>query len=319
MSKATNGYILLTGTANIPLAQEIARILDKQLYEPVSFFADGEIKVTLPITARNMHVVIIQPTCGPVNDHVMELLLMIDAARRSSALEISTIIPYFGYSRQDRKDAPHVPISSAMVANLIEYTGADRIVTLDIHSDQQQGFIKGSWDNLYASHTLIPYLEKKKLTNLIVASPDKGGAARASAYAKRMGADGIAIVYKERDTSVKNVSKALDMIGNVNGKNVLLVDDIIDTAGSTKNAAKLLKARGAKKVIVAATHGLFSGSAAENLSDEALDEVIITNTVPVRKEILENPKVSVVSVAPFLAEVIRRTHEGISLSPELID
>jgi ribose-phosphate pyrophosphokinase len=313
------GIVILSGTSNPKLAAGISKILRKKIYEPVSTFANGEIMVKIPVTIRNMHVIIIQSTSPPVNDNLMELLLMIDASRRASAGEITALIPHFGYSRQDRKDSPRVPISSALVADLIEHTGVDRIITLDIHSDQQQGFIKCPWDNLYASRAIIPVLKRMKLKHIVVASPDKGGVARANAYAARLDAEGIAIVYKERDTQVKNVSKSLDMIGEADGKDVVLVDDILDTAGTMLNASRLLKKRGARRIIVVATHGIFSGDALLKIGDETIEKVIVTDTITPTKEVLADHKVQVVSVAPLLAEVIKRTHSGGSFFQELID
>ncbi len=318
MSK-TDGMILMSGTSVPELAGKISKLLKHEFYEPVSVFANGEIMVKIPVSVRNKHVIIIQSTSPPVNDHLMELLLMIDAARRASAGEITALIPHFAYSRQDRKDNPRVPISSALISDLIEHTGADRIITLDIHSDQQQGFTKCPWDNLYASYSLIPIIKKLKLKHLVVASPDKGGVARANAYAIRLEADNIAIVYKERDTQVKNSSQALDMIGDVKGKDVVIVDDILDTAGTMVNAATLFKKRGAGRIVVVATHGIFSGEALERLKNDAIERVIITDTVTPTKEVLAHPKIHLCSVAPLLSEVIKRTHTGGSLEMELID
>jgi ribose-phosphate pyrophosphokinase len=315
----TNGMVLITGTSVPKLAGDISKILKEKVYFPVSVFANGEIMVKIPVPVRNKHVIIIQSTSPPVNDHIMELLLMIDAARRASAGEITSLIPHYGYSRQDRKDSPRVPISSALIADLIEHAGADRIITLDIHSEQQQGFIKHPWDNLYASHALIPVLKKLKLKHVVIASPDKGGMTRASAYATRLNAEGVAIVYKERDTNVKNISTALDMIGDVKGRDVILVDDIIDTAGTMVNAAILMKKRGANRIILAATHGLFSPPALKYIDSEVIEQVIVTDTITPRKDVSDHLKIKICSVAPLLAEVIKRTHNGGSLNQELID
>lgn len=311
-------YVLLTGTSNTALSESIAKHLKKNLYNPISVFSDGEIRVKVPENVRRRHVFIIQPTCPPVNTSIMELIFMIDAAQRSSASEITAIIPYYGYSRQDRKEMPRVPISSSVIANILENAGVNRIVTLDIHSEQQQGFIKSPWDNLYGSYALIPEIKKRKLKNLVVAAPDKGGMTRATGYAKLLGIDDIALVYKERDVKVNNISDASAMIGDVKGKDVLLVDDMIDTGGTVVHAAKFLKKEGAKKIIICATHGLFSGAAVEKFTDDAVDEVIITDSVPLRSEMKKNKKVSVVSVAPLLAEAIRRIETGESISRDLI-
>ena len=209
----SNGFVLLTGTANLKLAQDVAKILGQNIDETVSVFADGEKRVIIPENLRKRDVFIIQPTCPPVDSSLVELFLIIDAAKRSSASEVTAIIPYFGYSRQDRKDRPRVPISSSIIARLIEYSGADRILTIDIHSEQQPGFVEIPWDNLYSSYSLLPTLKKEFPKNLVIASPDKNGVARATFYAELLDADGIAIVFKERDVHKKNESKALDMIG----------------------------------------------------------------------------------------------------------
>lgn len=314
----SNGFVLLTGTANLKLAQDIAKILGKNIDETVTTFADGEKRIIIPENLRKRDVFIIQPTCPPVNDNLVELFLIIDAAKRSSASEVTAIIPYFGYSRQDRKDRPRVPISASIIAGLIEYSGADRILTIDIHSEQEPGFVEIPWDNLYASYSFLSLLKKTFSKNLTVASPDKGGVLKATFYADLLDAEGIAIVFKERDLSSKNESKALDMIGDVKNQDVLLVDDMIDTAGTIVEAANLLKARGAKSISAVATHGLFSDPAPEKISKSALDRIFITDTVPQRLEMLDNPKLTIVSVAPLLAEAIKCIYNGDSMSEKLI-
>lgn len=315
----SNGFVLLTGTANLPLAKNIAEILGKDVDETVTVFSDGERRIIIPENLRKRDVFIIQPTCPPVDANIMELLLIIDAAKRSSANEVSAVIPYFGYSRQDRKDRPRVPISASLVARLIEFAGADRIVTVDIHSEQEPGFVEIPWDVLYGSYTFLPELKKNFPDgNLVIASPDKGGVPKAAFYADLLNASGVAIVYKERDVMKRNESKVLDMIGDVEGKDVLIVDDMIDTAGTICDAAKLFKEKGAKSVSAAATHGIFSGAAPERIKEADLDKIFITDTVPIRKEMLENPKLTVVSVAKLLAEAIKRIYSGDSLSEELI-
>lgn len=313
-----DNYVLLSGRANFYLAQKIARLLKKELYNPISIFSDGEIRVKVPENIRRRHVYIIQPTSFPVNDSLMELVFMIDAARRSSANEINVIIPYFGYSRQDRKEMPRVPISSSVVSRIISNAGADRILTVDIHSEQQQGFVEIPWDNLYGSYTLTPEISSRNLKNVVIASPDKGGMARATGYARLLKAQGVAIVYKERDIAVNNRSEALTMIGDVEGKNIVLIDDMIDTAGTICSAANLLKKRGAKKILAVATHGLFSGNALEKIVSSGIDEVIVTDTILLRDEIIQNKKIKTVSVAPLLAEAIKRIESGDSISRDLI-
>ncbi|OGE65069.1 hypothetical protein A3I48_02825 [Candidatus Daviesbacteria bacterium RIFCSPLOWO2_02_FULL_36_7] len=314
-----NGFVLLTGTANLPLAKSIAKILGKDIDETVTVFADGEKRIVIPENLRRRDVFIIQPTCPPnVDANIMELLLIIDAAKRSSAAEISAIIPYFGYSRQDRKDRPRVPISASLVAGLIEHAGANRIVTVDIHSEQEPGFIKSPWDILYSSYSLLPELKKHFGKNLVVASPDKGGVPKAAFFAELLEADGVAIIFKERDVMKANTGKVLDMIGHVEGKDVLIVDDMIDTAGTVCDAAQLFVQRGAKSISVAATHGIFSDPAPDRLKKSAIEKIFITDTVPIRKEMLQSPKLTVISVAELLAEAIKRIYNGDSLSEELI-
>lgn len=314
----SNGFVLLTGTANLKLAKDVAQILGKDADETVTVFADGEKRIVIPENLRKRDVFIIQPTCPPVDSNIMELLLIIDAAKRSSASEITAIIPYFGYSRQDRKDRPRVPISASLVAGLIEYAGADRILTVDIHSEQEPGFVKIPWDVLYGSYSFLPELKKHFGKNLVVASPDKGGVPKATFFADLLDADGVAIVFKERDVHQKNESEAFEMIGDVKGKDVLLVDDMIDTAGTICDAAKLIKERGAKSISAAATHGLFSDPAPERIKKSPLDMIFVTDTVPIRKEMLTNPKVKVVSIAKLLAEAINCIYNGDSISGKLI-
>lgn len=313
-----NGYVLLTGSANIKLARDIASILKKPVHEIVSKFSDGEKRIVIPENLRRRQVYIIQPTSPDVDSHIMELLFMIDAAKRASASEITAVVPYFGYARQDRKDRARVPISSALIAELIEHAGAHRIVTIDIHAEQAQGFIRGPWDNLYSSYTFIPVLKHKFNKNLVIASPDKGGVLKTTFYAEKLNADGIAIVFKERDVVTANRSKALDMIGNVRGKDVLLVDDMIDTAGTLCGAAELIMQRGAKSISAVATHGVFSGPALRRINKSPLQEVYVTDTVPLSKEALKNTKIKVVSIAKLLAQAIQFSHEGESLSERLI-
>ena len=313
-----NGFVILTGTSNIKLAKDVAKILGKNADETVSIFADGEKRIVIPENLRKRDVFIIQPTCPPVDASIMELLLIIDAAKRSSASEVSAIIPYFGYSRQDRKDRPRVPISAALIAGLIEHSGADRILTIDIHSEQEPGFTKIPWDNLYSSYSILPELKSKFPKHLVVASPDKGGVLKATFYAQYLKADGIAIVFKERDVQTKNESHAFDMIGDVKDKNVLLVDDLIDTAGTMVEAAKLIKSRGAKTITAVATHPIFSDSAIEKINTSPIDHIYVTDTVALPERMLNNPKITVISVATLLAEAIECIYNGDSISEKLI-
>jgi ribose-phosphate pyrophosphokinase len=309
-----NDPVLLTGRSHPELARNIAKQLKLALYEPISVFSDGEIRVRIPHNMRRRQVFIIQPTAPRANDSIMELLFMIDAAKRSSAAEVSAIIPYFAYSRQDRKEMPRVPISSSVVTNMLTKSGASRILTIDIHSEQQQGFTQIPWDNLYGSYSLLPAIQSEHLDDLVVASPDKGGLLRATGYAKLLGATGVALVYKQRDVTLNNKSEALAMIGDVKGKNVMLVDDMLDTGGTIVHAANYLAAQGAKSIRVAVTHGIFSGDAMEKISDSAIDEVIVTDTIVQRDDVVKNKKIKIASVAPLLAEAINRIRTGESIS-----
>lgn len=311
-------FILLTGSANPELAEKIGKILGIEATNPITKFSDGEIRVRIQSNLRRRTVFIVQPTSAPVNDHIMELILMADAARRASATEIVAVIPYYGYSRQDRKEMSRVPISSSVVASLLVTSGVDRILTVDIHSEQQEGFIPKPWDNLFGSYSLVPEIQKRKLPNLVVAAPDKGGMLQATAYAKLLGAKEIAVVYKQRDIQLNNVSNTLAMIGEVEDNNVLIVDDMIDTAGTICNAANYMKQKGAKSIRVAATHGLFSGEALKRIAESAIEEMIITDTVAHPEAVKSNPKITIVSVAELLAEAIARIRSGKSISKDLI-
>lgn len=312
-----NDFVLLTGRSNPQLAKEIGKILHKEVDEPISSFSDGEVRVRVKPNLRRRHVFIIQPTSPHVNDNLMELIFMMDAARRASANEIIAVMPYFGYCRQDRKEMPRVPISAAVVAAMIQNAGANRFVTVDIHAEQEEGFSTVPWDNLYGSYSLLPEIKKKKLKDMVVASPDKGGVVRATGYSRLLGGQDISIVYKERDINFNDKSESLNMIGQVKGRDVLLVDDIISTGGTLMHAANFLKKQGAKSVRAAVTHGLFTGNALELLSDSSLEEVIVTDTIYHKREIVNHPKITIVSVAPLLAEAIRRIETGESISVKL--
>lgn len=311
-------FVLLTGRSNPALAHAIGRFLKTDVDEPISIFSDGEIRVRISHNMRRRKVFIIQPTATPVNDHLMELTFMIDAAKRASAAEVTAVIPYYGYARQDRKEMSRVPVSASVVSSMLTNAGADRIVTVDIHSEQQVGFIQKPWDNLHGNYSLVPEIKKKHLTDLVVASPDKGGMLKAAAYAKFLGASKIAVVYKKRDVMLNNVSNTLAMIGDVKDKDVLIVDDMIDTAGTIVHAANYIKKKGAKSVRTVATHGVFSGEALAKIADSAIEEMIVTDTINHRPEVLQNPKISVVSVASLLAEAIKRITTGESISKDLI-
>lgn len=315
---SNDDFVILTGRSNPALAQAIGKQLGVEVLEPISIFSDGEIRVRISKNLRRRMVFIIQSTSTPVNDHIMELLFMIDAAKRASAEEITAVIPYYGYARQDRKEMSRVPISSSVVASAITHSGADRILTLDIHSEQQEGFTRIPWDNVFGSYSLLPEIKKRNLKDPVVAAPDKGGMVRATGYAKLVGSDSLALVYKKRDIMLNNVSNTLAMIGDVKGRDVIVVDDMIDTAGTIVNAVNYIKSEGAKSVRVVATHGLFSGDALKRISESEIEEMIVTDSINHREEIRNNPKITIVSVAPLLAEAIARIRSGESISKDLI-
>lgn len=303
------GYKIFSGTAHPKLAENISKYLDVALSESnISKFSDGEINCQISESVRGRDVFIIQPTSAPANDNLMELLIMTDAIRRSSAKSITAVIPYFGYARQDRKAAPRVPITSKLVANLIESAGITRVVTMDLHAGQIQGFFDIPVDNLYGSTVFIDYIKQKKLENPIIASPDVGGVARARNMASKMGLD-LVIVDKRREKA--NKSEVMNIIGDVAGKDVILVDDIIDTAGTIVQAAAALKAKGATSVMACCTHGVLSGPAFDRVDQGALDELVITDTIPHSKA---STKVTVLSVANIFGEVIRRVYHNESVN-----
>lgn len=295
------GFKVFSGSAHPELATSICEIMEHPLGDvKLNQFSDGEIGVQVSESVRGQNVFIIQPTSAPANDTLMELLLMIDALKRSSALSITVVIPYFGYARQDRKAAPRVPISAKMVANLIESRGVDRIITMDLHAGQIQGFFDIPVDNLYGSVIFSEHLKKRDLSNAVVVSPDIGGVARARSLAKILNLD-LVIVDKRREKA--NVSEVMNIIGNIEGKDAIFIDDIIDTAGTITNAAKALKERGANSVIACATHPVLSGPAYIRIDGDGLDELIVTDTIPLKKK---SEKITVLSVAPLFAEVLRR-------------
>lgn len=303
------GYKIFTGTAYPEFAQEVARFLDVPVANAiVGKFSDGEINVQISESVRGKDIFIIQPTCAPTNDNLMELLVMTDAFRRSSARTINAIIPYFGYARQDRKAAPRVPITAKLVANLMETAGVDRIVTMDLHAGQIQGFFDVPVDNLYGSIIFRDYIKQKNLPNPIIASPDIGGVSRARYFADQLGFD-LVIVDKKREKA--NVSEVMNIIGDVEGKDVILVDDMIDTAGTMCKAAEVLKKHGARSVMALGTHPVLSGPAIERIESSVLDEIVMTNTIPLTQKC---SKIKILSVAPLFAEVIRRINNDESVN-----
>ncbi|CAG9470000.1 ribose-phosphate pyrophosphokinase [Campylobacter upsaliensis] len=303
------GYKIFSGSANLEFAKQISKYLSLPLSDAgVKRFSDGEISVQIDESVRGKDVFIIQSTCAPANDNLMELLILTDALRRSSANSITAIIPYFGYARQDRKANPRVPISAKLVADLIEAAGIDRVATIDLHAGQIQGFFNIPVDNLYGSIVFNDYIKSKHFKNAVVGSPDIGGIARARSVAKKLGLD-IIIVDKRREKA--NESEVMNIIGDVNGKDVVLVDDIIDTAGTIVKAAKALKEKGANSVMACCTHAVLSGEAYERIAKGDLDELVITDTIPLKKE---HEKIKVLSVAPIFAEVIRRVYHNESVN-----
>lgn len=303
------GYKVFTGTANPEFSKKVAKYLSLPLSEAtIKRFSDGEISVQVSESVRGKDVFIIQSTCAPANVNLMELLILTDALKRSSASSITAIMPYFGYARQDRKAAPRVPITAKLVANMIQTAGIDRVVTIDLHAGQIQGFFDIPVDNLYGSIIFNDYVKNKNLKNPIIASPDIGGVARARSFAKKLGVE-MVIVDKRREKA--NESEVMNIIGDVEGKDVVLVDDMIDTAGTIVKAAKVLKAKGATSVMACCTHPVLSGPAYERIRDGELDELVVSDTIPLKEEC---EKIKVLSVAPTFAEVIRRVYHNESVN-----
>ena len=305
--------VLFTGNANPVLAQEIAAHLGVELGQAtVGRFSDGEVTVEIHQNVRARDVFVVQPTCAPTNEHLMELAFMVDALKRASARRITAVIPYFGYARQDRRPrSMRVPISAKVVANMLETVGVERLLTMDLHADQIQGFFDIPVDNIYASPVLLSELKSKSYSDLVVISPDVGGVVRARALAKQLGCD-LAIIDKRRPTA--NVSEVMHVIGEIEGRNCVIMDDMIDTAGTLVKAAEVLKERGARSVYAYCTHPVFSGPAVERLRSSALDEVVITNTIPLSEEARGCSKIRQLSVAFLFAETIRRISDGESVT-----
>lgn len=303
---------LFSGSANVPLAQEVARYLGMDLGPMVrKRFADGEIYIQIQESIRGCDVYLMQPTCFPVNDHLMELLIMVDACRRASARQITAVIPYYGYARADRKTAGRESITAKLVANLITQAGASRILAMDLHSAQIQGYFDIPFDHVYGSPVLLNYLLSKNLSDIVVVSPDVGGVARARAFAKKLNDAPLAIIDKRRQAH--NVAEVMNVIGDVAGKTAVLVDDMIDTAGTICEGARLLRKEGARQVYACATHAVFSPPAVERLAAGLFEEVIVTNTIPVPEE-KQFRQLTVLSVANLLGETIWRIHEDSSVS-----
>ncbi len=307
-----NRLKIFSGSANLSLSQEVARYLGVDLGPMLrKSFADGELYVQIQESIRGCDVYLIQPTCKPVNDHLMELLIMIDACRRASARQVTAVIPYYGYARADRKTAGRESITAKLAANLITQAGASRILAMDLHSAQIQGYFDIPVDHVYGSPSLLKYLKQKNLPDLVVVSPDVGGVARARAFANKLNDAPLAIIDKRRQAH--NVAEVMNVVGDVAGKTAVLVDDMIDTGGTISEAARLLKQEGAKGVYACATHAVFSPPAIERLSSGVFEEVIVTNTIPVPED-CRFPQLTVLSVADILGETIWRIHEDSSVS-----
>ena len=315
MQSMGGDLVLTSGRANPTLSQEIATSLGTRLAETdVTEFSDGEVFVQVNENVRGADVFVIQPTCYPVNRNIMELLIMIDALKRASAFRITAVIPYYGYGRQDRKVQPRVPITAKLVADLITAAGAHHVLTMDLHAGQIQGFFDIPVDNLFAAPILLEYfqdrLAKGVWRDLVVVSPDAGGVERARAFAKRLGTS-LAIMDKRRTGA--NEAKIMHVIGDVRGRDVILLDDIIDTAGTITQAAEALRGDGARRILASCTHPVLSGRAIERLEQSEIEEIVVTNTIPLRQE-QASKKITALSVAPLLGEAIRRIHTETSVS-----
>lgn len=315
---ASGSLMVFTGNANPKLAADVVRRLGKSLGSAtVGRFSDGEVNVELLENVRGKDVFVLQPTCVPTNDNIMELLIMVDALKRASAGRITAAIPYFGYARQDRRPrSARVPITAKVVANMLQAAGVQRVLTVDLHADQIQGFFDIPVDNIYAAPVLLDDLEKQKYENLMVVSPDVGGVVRARAFAKRLECD-LAIIDKRRPKA--NVSEVMNIIGEVEGRTCVIMDDIVDTAGTLCKAAAALKSKGAKRVFAYCAHAVLSGAAISRINDSVLDELVVTDTIPLSDEAQKSPRIRQLSVADVLAETIRRISNEDSVSSLFIE
>jgi len=311
--------MVFSGNANPALSEGIVRKLNMRLgMATVGRFSDGEVAVEIEENVRGKDVFIIQPTCSPTNENLMELLVMIDALKRASASRITAVMPYYGYSRQDRRSrSARVPISAKLVAKMIEQAGASRVLTVDLHADQIQGFFDIPVDNVYSSPILLGDVWRQKYANLMVVSPDVGGVVRARALAKRLDDADLAIIDKRRPKA--NVAEIMHIIGDVDGRTCVLIDDMVDTAGTLCHAAGALKKHGAIKVVAYCTHAVLSGAAMKNLNGSELDELVVTDTIPLRQESVDSGKIRQLSVAEMLAETIRRIAVDESVSSLYVD
>ncbi|RMF87448.1 MAG: ribose-phosphate pyrophosphokinase [Nitrospirae bacterium] len=303
---------IFSGTSNLPLALEVCEEVGVPLAAAtVSRFSDGEIQVALGENVRGCDCFVVQSTCHPCNDNLMELLVMVDALKRASARRITAVIPYYGYARQDRKVMPRVPITARLVADLLTVAGIDRVLTMDLHTGQIQGFFDFPVDNVFATPIMIDYLKGLDFHELVVVSPDAGGVERARAVAKRMDDAALAIIDKRRDGP--NVAKVMHIIGNVEGCDCLIVDDMVDTAGTLTEAASALIAHGARRVVAACTHPVLSGPAYERIAASPLEELVVANTIPIPDGV-QKDKITCLSVGRYLGRAVRNIHEETSVS-----
>ena len=308
----TGGIKIFSGTAHRALVEEICHELCCDLGKATtSRFSDGEFNFQIEENVRGADVFIVQPTCPPTDAYLMELLVMLDAFRRSSAERLTAVLPYYGYGRSDKKDRPRVPIAAKMVANLLTTAGADRILTIDLHAAQIQGFFDIPVDHLYAAPVMIRYYQERPLPNLTVVAPDTGGAERARAYAKRLDAE-LALCDKRRDKP--NVAEVMNVVGDVEGRNCLIVDDMCDTGGSLTKVCLALKQAGAARVDACFTHPVLSGRAAQHLGNSGIEQIVVTNTIPLNAKAAELQNIKVLSIAPLLAKAIKSIHEETSVS-----
>src|SRR5882672_2839834 len=308
----TGGIKIFSGTAHRALVEEICHELCCDLGKATAArFSDGEFNFQVEENVRGADVFIVQPTCPPTDAYLMELLVMLDAFRRSSAERLTAVLPYYGYGRSDKKDRPRVPISAKLVANLLTTAGAQRVLTMDLHAAQIQGFFDIPVDHLYSAPVMIGYYQKNLLPNLTVVAPDTGGAERARAYAKRLDAD-LALCDKRREKA--NVAEVMNVVGDVDGRSCLIVDDMCDTGGSLTKVGKALKNAGAERIHACFTHAVLSGQAVKQLDESEIEQIIITNTIPLRDHACELKKIKVLSIAPLLAKAIKSIHEETSVS-----
>ncbi|MBI1909225.1 MAG: ribose-phosphate pyrophosphokinase [Deltaproteobacteria bacterium] len=304
---------IFSGTSNPELAKKIAGQIGVPLGNMVIHrFSDGEVFVEIDENVRGMDVFIVQSTSYPANEHLMELLIVIDALKRASADRITAVMPYYGYARQDRKVQPRTPITSKLVADLLTAAGTDRVLSIDLHAGQIQGFFNIPFDHLYATPIFLDYLAKEKMTeNLVLVSPDAGGTERARAYAKRLNAE-LAVIDKRRTSA--NKSEVMNLIGDVEGRNAIIIDDIVDTAGTLTQAAEAVKKKGAKKVFAVCTHPVLSGPAVDRINQSVLEKVVVADTIPLGEKTKLTKKITVLSIGSYLGEAIRRIHTGDSVS-----